>query len=77
MLNPETVVAVFIIGGVAAAGSYVVYKAVDAIGPELAPGDLLPAAPWQGPPVPRFMLRKPELITRAYQVAGLGFQKGE
>jgi len=77
MVTPETVAAVFIIGGVAAAGSYAIYRAVDAIGPELEPGDLLPAAPWQGPPVPRFMLRKPELLTMAYQAAGLGLPKGE
>lgn len=77
MVNPETVAAIFVIGGVAAAGSYVIYRAVDAVGPELEPGDLLPALPWQGPPVPRFMLRKPEILTRAYQAAGLGFSKGE
>jgi len=77
MLTPETVAAIFVIGGVAAAGSYVVYRAVDAVGPELEPGDLLPALPWQGPPVPRFMLRKPEILAKAYQEAGLGFPKGE
>lgn len=77
MVNPETVAAVFIIGGVAAAGSYAIYRAVDAVGPELEPGDLLPALPWQGPPVPRFMLRKPELITKAYMAAGFSFTQGE
>lgn len=77
MLNPEMVAAVFIIGGVGAAGSYVVYRAVEAVGPDLQPGDLLPAAPWEGPPVPRFMLRKPEILTKAYQAVGLGFPKGE
>ena len=77
MVNPETVAAIFIIGGVGAAVSYGVYRAVDAVGSELEPGDLLPAPPWQGPPVPRFMLRKPEILTRAYQAAGLGFTKGE
>ena len=77
MVSPEMVAAVFIIGGISAAGSYVIYRAVDAIGPELEPGDLLPAAPWQGPPVPRFMLRKPELLTKAYQAAGLSLSKGQ
>jgi len=77
MVNPETLAAVFIIGGVAAAGSYVVYRAVDAVGPELEPGDLLPAPPWEGPPLPRFMLRNREIMAKAYQAAGIGFQKGE
>jgi hypothetical protein len=35
MVNPEAVAAVFIIGGVGAAASYVVYRALDATGPEL------------------------------------------
>ena len=76
MVSPEMVAAVFIIGGIGAAASYVIYRAVDAIGPDLEPGDLLPAAPWQGPPVPRFML-KPALLNKAYQAAGLGLSKGE
>lgn len=77
MVSPEMVAAVFIIGGIGAAASYVIYRAVDAIGPDLEPGDLLPAAPWQGPPVPTFMLLKPELLNKAYQAAGLGLSKGE
>jgi len=77
MLTPETVAAVFVIGGVAAAGSYVVYRAVDAVGPDLKLGDLLPALPWEGPPLPRFMMRKPEILTKAYQAVGLGFPRGE
>jgi len=77
MLNPEMVAAVFVIGGVGAAASYVVYRALDAAGPELQPGDLLPAPPWEGPPLPRFMLRSPEITTRALQAVQLGFPKGE
>ena len=77
MVNPETVAAVFVIGGVGAAVSYVIYRAVDATGPELQPGDLLPAPPWEGPPLPRFMLRRPEVTTRALQAVELGFPKGE
>jgi len=77
MVNPETLAAIFVIGGAGAAGSYVIYRAVDAVGPELQLGDLLPALPWEGPPLPRFMIRKPEILTRAYQAVGLGFPKGE
>ena len=77
MVNPETVAAIFVIGGVGAAGSYVIYRAVDAVGPDLQLGDLLPAPPWEGPPLPRFMLRKPEILAKAYQAVGLGFPKGE
>lgn len=77
MLNPESVAAIFVIGGLGAAGSYALYRAVDAVGPELEPGDLLPAPPWEGPPLPRFVFRKPGLAGKVYQAAGLGFPKGE
>ncbi len=77
MLNPEMVAAIFVIGGVGAAASYVVYRAVDAAGPDLEPGDLLPAPPWEGPPVPRFMVRKPEILAKVYQAVGLAFPRGE
>lgn len=76
MLNLETVVAIFVIGGLGAAGSYVIYRAVDAVGPDLEPGDLLPAAPWEGPPLPRFMLRRPGILNKAYQAVGLSEGKG-
>lgn len=75
MLNLETVAAVFIIGGVGAAASYVIYRAVDEAGPELQPGDLLPAPPWEGPPLPRFMFRRPEVTTKALEA--IGFLKRE
>lgn len=77
MVNLETVAAIFIIGGLGAAGSYVVYRAVDAVGPDLEPGDLLPAPPWEGPPLPRFMLRKPEILRHAYRAAGISVGQGE
>jgi len=77
VLNPEVLAAVFIIGGIGAAGSYVIYRAVDAAGPELEPGDLLPALPWEGPPLPRFMLRRPQVTARALQSVQLAFPKGD
>lgn len=77
MLNPETLAAAFVIGGAFSAASYVIYRSLDAAGPELQPGDLLPAPPWEGPPLPRFMLRRPEITTKALQAVELGFPKGE
>ncbi len=71
MVNLETLGVVFIIGGITAAITYAAYKAVDSIASDLKSGDLLPALPWEGPPVPRGLLRQPELVTRATEAAGI------
>lgn len=67
MVKPEQVAVVAVISAVFGVGSYLAYRLADQIGPELQPGDLLPAAPWEGPPFPRFMVRKPAMIKEAIE----------
>ena len=60
MPDPETLLMVGVIGGLAAAGTFVAFKFAREAGPELAPEDLLPMPP-PYPPVPRFLYTKPGL----------------
>jgi len=58
---PGTIILAFLVSGVAGALVFTGYRAVETIGPELEPNDFLPALP-PNPPVPRFVIEKPELM---------------
>jgi len=62
MPDPETLLMVGVIGGLAAAGTLLAFKFAEGAGPLLSPEDLLPMPP-PYPPVPRFMYTKPGLPT--------------
>ncbi|MBA7633286.1 hypothetical protein ES703_40849 [subsurface metagenome] len=62
MLDPETSLILFVVGGVGTLVSFTAFKVAQQIGPRLSLTDLLPLAPWEGPPLPRFTKTKPELL---------------
>lgn len=62
MISP---VFALIVASVGAVGAVAAASALDAgrkIGPKLTMADMLPLAPWEGPPLPRFIKTKPELL---------------
>jgi len=61
MLDPVTGLTLFLVGGVGAVVSFAAFKAAEQVGPHVEAGDLLPA-PFPYPPVPRFLLTKPEAV---------------
>jgi len=62
MLDPETGLIMFIVGGVGTLVSFNTFKVAQQIGPKLEASDLLPMPP-PHPPLPRFMFTKPELLS--------------
>jgi len=60
-LDPETGIIMFIVGGIGTLVSFTAFKVAQQLGPEISAGDLLPALP-PHPPIPRFMIEKPELL---------------
>jgi len=62
MIAPPTMLIVGVIGGLGAAATYGAFHYAKKLGPKLTIGDLRPAAPWEGLPLPVFFYRKPELI---------------
>lgn len=64
-MNPATILIVGIIGGFGAAATYSAFSYARKAGPELTIGDLRPALPWEGLPVPIFFYTKPELLPLA------------
>lgn len=61
MLDPETGLIMFIVGGIGTVVSFTAFKVAQQIGPQIKPSDLLPA-PFPYPPLPRFIFTKPELV---------------
>jgi len=62
MVAPPMLLIVGVIGGVGAAATYGAFHYAEKLGPKLTLVDLLPAPPWVGLPLPRFVYTKPELI---------------
>ena len=62
MLDPETGIILFVVGGIGTLVSFTAFKVAQQIGPKLEAGDLLPMPP-PHPPLPRFMFTKPELLS--------------
>ena len=52
MLDPETGAIIFIVGGLAAVGTYGAFRFAENVGPNIDVKDLLPAPPWVGLPLP-------------------------
>jgi len=62
LIDPETALLLAIIGGVGTVVTFMAYRFADKAGPMLEPKDLLPLPPWEGPPLPRFIKTKPEVL---------------
>lgn len=61
-VNPVTVGILAVAGAVTAAGSYMLSQVATKAGSSLKGEDLLPMMPWEGPPLPRFVKTKPEVL---------------
>ncbi len=61
MLDPETGLIMFVVGGIGTLVSFTAFKTAQQIGPKLEAKDLLPMPP-PFPPLPRFLYKKPELL---------------
>jgi len=57
LIDPETGLILFILGGIGTVVSFSAFKAAEEIGPNIEANDLLPA-PFPYPPVPRFFFKK-------------------
>lgn len=55
--EPGTAVILFVASGVSGVVGYTIFKNAGEYGPTLKPEDLLPMAPGEGPPLPRFFAR--------------------
>lgn len=62
MIDPETGLIIFVVSGLVGVVTFVAYNFATKAGPQLQPKDLLPLAPWEGPPIPRFVKEKPEVL---------------
>ena len=62
MLDPETGLFLFIIGGIGTVASFSAFAAAEKLGPKIVASDLLPM-PFPYPPLPRFLYSKPELAS--------------
>ena len=61
MLDPETGLLLFILGGIGTVASFSAFKFAEDAGPYLEAKDLLPMPP-PYPPLPRFLYTKPNLL---------------
>ncbi len=62
MLDPATGLILFVVGGIGTVATFTLFKTAEKAGPKLTMGDMLPLAPWEGPPLPRFTKTKPDLM---------------
>lgn len=63
MIDPETGLILFVIGGIGTVATFTAFKVAERLGPEIGPKDLLPMPP-PYPPLPRVLWKKPELLRR-------------
>jgi len=61
MIAPVTAALAFIVSGAAGLATFAALETAIKIGPKLEPNDFLPAPP-PNPPVPRFIIYKPEIL---------------
>uniref|UniRef100_A0A6M3M356 Uncharacterized protein n=1 Tax=viral metagenome TaxID=1070528 RepID=A0A6M3M356_9ZZZZ len=61
MLDPETGLILFVVGGIGTVASFAAFKVAEQMGPQIEAKDLLPS-PFPYPPVPRFLFKKPEVL---------------
>ena len=62
MISPVFALIVAVVGAVGAVAGASALDAGRKIGPKLTLADMLPLAPWEGPPLPRFTQTKPEVL---------------
>jgi len=62
MLDPETGLIMFIVGGIGTVVSFTAFKIAQQIGPGISISDLRPCLPHEGPPIPIFLVTKPEVV---------------
>lgn len=66
MLDPETGLILFVVGGFGTVASFIAYKEAQTIGSRLTAEDLLPAPP-PYPPIPRFLITKQQVVQAALE----------
>ena len=62
VIDPEVLLIVGAVGGLAAATTYGTFHYAEKVGPQIELKDLRPAFPWEGLPVPVFFYTKPEIL---------------
>lgn len=62
MLDPQTGLIMFVVGGIGTVVSFTAFKVAQQVGPKIDAADLLPMPP-PHPPLPRF-LYKPEALAK-------------
>ena len=60
IIAPVTALVLFVVGGIGSVAGFIAFQQAEKAGNSLTITDLLPASPFQGPPVPRGVLIKPE-----------------
>lgn len=58
MVDPETGLLLFIVGGIGTVATFTAFKTAEKIGPKIEAKDMLPMPP-PHPPLPRFLFTKP------------------
>lgn len=65
-MDPETSLILFLLGGLATVVTFGAHDMAEKMGPHLTAADLRPCFPGEGPPLPVFMVKRPELLSREY-----------
>lgn len=60
-IDRNTLILISVCGGPPATLTWLLYRTATYLGPKVNTGELLPLAPWQGLPVPRFIKTRPEV----------------
>lgn len=63
VVDPESVAIVAVIGAIGTAATYIAFKLASVLGGETKVEDWLPLPP-PSPPIPRFLIKRPELIEK-------------
>jgi len=62
LIAPGTAALVFLIGGTSAMATFAAYRVATKAGPGLTLKDMMPCLPWEGPPLPRFLITQPNIL---------------
>jgi len=74
MLDPETGLILFVVGGLGAVTSFTAYDAAERLGPQLTTSDFLPAPP-PYPPLPRLFFNKRSELIEALAIKEMPMKK--
>ena len=62
IINPTTALIVFVIVGTSGVVMYTAFDKARKLGAEVQLAELRPCFPWEGLPVPKFIVTKPEVL---------------